>query len=152
MTTNNTAVQVKKVSKATQAWSIFRAVNNDATVPAELKRKTALARFKEEAGITDKAAQTYYRICTDRAAGVDPHAGRKLANKARSVLLKGQPVDSTPEVVAEVEEVIEQPAVDLSNRWLVGTDRNNLTGSFKSRAEAQQFAKDNSIKWFDATK
>jgi hypothetical protein len=149
MNTTNTAVQVKKVSKTTQAWSIFRAVNNDATVPAELKRKTALDRFKSEAGITDKAAQTYYRICTDRAAGSDPHAGRKLANKARSVLLKGQPVDQVEEVVAEV---VEQPTVDLSNRWLVGSDRNNLTGSFKSRAEAQQFAKDNSIKWFDATK
>lgn len=137
----NVAIKTKQPSKTTLARSIFRSVMNDDTIVQAEKRKVALLRFKTEAQITDKAAQTYYRICLDMSTGKDPHEGRKKANKARSVLLKGQ------------QEVVEEkPPVDLSKRWLVGSDRENLVGSFESRAKAQDFAKVNSMKWFDSQK
>ena len=147
----NTVVKTKPVSKTQKAWTVYRSVMNDSSIKPEDKNKTIRDRFQtDEVGLSDKGANTYMSYCKDRAAGKDPHAGRKLANKNRAKLLKEQKVDSVTETVSQPE--VEQPTVDLSNRWLVGSDKENLTGSFTSRAQAQKFAKDNNIKWFDGQK
>lgn len=162
MTTTNTQVQVKtekQPSKAHLCWKFYRTLITKEVLEAGTEESAQLIRevnkkckdhfTSAEVGLTDKGANTYIQICKHRMLGLDPHAGRKLANK-NTRLAKKSTVDKTVEVVAE--EVVEeqQPTVDLSKRWVVGSDKENLTNSFETRSEAQKYAKDNSMKWFDS--
>lgn len=165
MTTSNVQTKTKPVSKAQLAFGFYRATANDLkitkdnfaneeTKPLVSKlNKMCKDHFTTTVGLTEKGCGTYIQLCKDRFLGKDPHIGRKLANKNRSAKLKQSQQAVEQPIVEEVTTKVEQQStVDLSNRWLVGTDKDNLTGSFKSRTEAQVFAKDNNIKWFDKNK
>ncbi len=148
-----TAAQVKPQTKAQLCWSFYRTLMTKAILEAGTEESKAQIReinkqckahfTSAEVGLSDKGANTYIQICKERMLGKDPHAGRKLANK-NSRLAKKTTVDQPAEVVAE------EPAVDLTKRWAVGASKTELVNSFDTRSQAQQFAKDNGLKWFDS--
>lgn len=155
----NATVQVTKKpqTKAQLCWSFYRQhmtvdLLNSATDESKQKireiNKLCKSHFMStEVGLSEKGSNTYIQICKDRMLGKDPHAGRKLANKTAR-LNKKSTVDSQSEVVTEIPA--EEPTVDLSKRWVVGSSKTELTNSFDTRSQAQDFAKVNSLKWFDS--
>lgn len=160
MTNSNVQVQTKKPqTKAQMCWSFYRTLMTKDLLTSNTEDSKAKIReinkqckthfMSSEVGLTDKGANTYIQICKDRMLDKDPHAGRKLANK-NSRLAKKSTVDQTIEVVAEEAVVEEQPTVDLSKRWVVGSSKTELVNSFDTRSQAQEFAKVNSLKWFDS--
>lgn len=163
MTTTNAQVQVKtekQPSKAHLCWKFYRTLitkevleagtEESAQLIREVNKKCKTHFTSAEVGLTDKGANTYIQICKHRMLGLDPHAGRKLANK-NTRLAKKSTVDQPAEVVAEevVDEVVDS-RFDLSKRWTVGYDKSTVFRSFDTRSEAQKYAKDNSMKWFDS--
>lgn len=150
--TNVAIATEKKVSKTTLAIRFYRTKLTKAVLEANTDESKAQIRaankeckehFVKELDLSEKGANTYLSICRDMVLGKDPHAGRKSANKARSLRL----ATVTPAVEETVEPVT--PAADLTQRWGVGVTKGEPTITFSSRAQAQQHAKDHDLKWFD---
>lgn len=155
MTNAQTKIQ-KPQTKAQKCWSFYRqhmtvdllTTNTDESKQKirEINKLCKSHFMSDVVGLSEKGSNTYIQICKDRMLGNDPHAGRKQANK-NARLAKKSTVDNQSEVVAEqpVEET-----VDLSKRWVVGSSKTELVNSFDTRSQAQEFAKVNSLKWFDS--
>lgn len=154
--TNVAITTEKKVSKTTLAIRFYRhranvtkdlleAGTDEAKVQIRAANKMCKEHFVKELGLTEKGANTYLSICRDMVLGKDPHAGRKSANKARSLRLAAETVQPTAQETVEPAA----PQADLTQRWGVGETKGEPVLTFSSRAQAQQYAKENNMKWFD---
>ena len=119
-----------KTSKMTKAKEIFAVVNS---------RKEFIEKAIE-AGLTKHGAATYYQNIKNEAKGESLYKYNKTASNSNS---------NSNKVEQEAEQ-IEQDYVPV-NRWLV-VENDKPVACFSSRQKAQDYAKENGLKWKDANK
>ena len=121
-----------KTSKMTKAKEIFAVVNS---------RKEFIEKAIE-AGLTKHGAATYYQNIKNEAKGESLYKYNKTASNSNS--------NSNSNKVEQEAEQIEQDYVPV-NRWLV-VENDKPVACFSSRQKAQDYAKENGLKWKDANK
>lgn len=132
-----------KVTKVDLARNLYKEIF---TRGYDLKGKTQRATFMERAdkelGLSKHCAGTYYQNLTNEANGKPLYKYNKPAKKKAATK-------------AEVKEMTEQLLAlthQASERWFVTNAEGVEVHNFKTRGEAQKFAKDNGLEWKDRTK
>ena len=115
-----------KTSKMTKAKEIFAVVAS---------RKEFIEKAIE-AGLTKHGAATYYQNLKNEAKGESLYKYNKTASKVESL--------------EQEAEQVEQEYTPV-NRWLV-VKEDKPVACFSSRQKAQEYAKENGLKWKDANK
>ena len=116
-----------KTSKMTKAKEIFAVVAS---------RKEFIEKAVE-AGLTKHGAATYYQNLKNEAKGESLYKYNKTASNAN-------------DKVEQEAEQVEQEYIPV-NRWLV-VKEDKPVACFSSRQKAQDYAKENGLKWKDANK
>ncbi|MNB75760.1 hypothetical protein D3C75_224160 [compost metagenome] len=126
---------VQTINKAEIALNIFKA---EAEQGEDKLRARCIKRFKAELGMGDAGASTYFQNCKKKAAGLKvPHYyKRKTPVKAAEV--------------AVMTEQLLQLTHQAADRWIAV--QNGVEIGFRTRGEAQAFAKVNGAEWKDRTK
>lgn len=126
---------VQTINKAEIALNIFKA---EAEKGDDKLRARCIKRFKEELSMGDAGASTYFQNCKKKAAGQKvPHYYKR----------------KTPVKTAEVVEMTEALLMlthQAEERWIAV--QNGVEIGFRTRGEAQKFAKENGAEWKDRTK
>lgn len=124
---------VQTINKAAVAQTIFA---EEAAHGDDKLRARVIARFKAELSMSSPGASTYFQNCKTKAAG-----GKvKHYYKAKTKTTVQQTAAET------VLLLTHQPA----GRW--AAEQNGVVVTFKTRTEAQSFAKVNECKWMDLNK
>ena len=139
MTNSNTPV----VSKMTLARTIFQEIFAKGYKLPEGKTQRAhfIVRAVEEIPMSQHGAATYYQNLSNEANGQKTYKYNKPTKKATSKVTK--------EVVAKMEEVVLALTHQVTERWMCVNQSGYEVNSFKTRTQAQSFAKDNGLKWKD---
>lgn len=148
MTTSTTPVVIG--SKMAQARVIFNEVH---TPGYPLQGKTQRAAFLERAqgeiknkegvvACSKHCAGTYYQNISDHV-----NKGKGLYHRNKSA----KKVSKADVKAAEQKVLLALPHLE-AHRWIVINEHGQEINNFKSRSEAQIFAKDNGMKWADRSK
>lgn len=126
---------VQTINKAEIALNIFK---TEAAAGDDKLRARCIKRFKAELSMGDAGASTYFQNCKKKAAGqkVPHYYKRKTAVKVADVA-----------VMTEALLALTHQAAD---RWIAV--QNGVEIGFKTRGEAQAFAKVNGVEWKDRNK
>lgn len=126
---------VQIINKAAVAQTIFV---EESAVGEEKLRARCIARFKSELSMSAPGASTYFQNCKKKAAGLKvPHYYKRRT-----------PAQNRSEV-REMEAVL-LLTHQQAERWIAV--QNNVEINFRTRGEAQKFAKDNGGEWKDRNK
>lgn len=130
---------VVKVKKIDQCRAIYQEIF---TRGYDLKGKGQRAHFIErsmsELGISKHCAGTYYQNLSNEAGGQPLYKYNKTAPKKSDAA-------TALEQLAETAQVAQE-------RWFVVNAEGQEVNNFKTRAEAQKFAKENDLEWKDRSK
>lgn len=142
MTTSN-VTEIKKVTKMSLAKVLFAQIF---TPGYDLKGKTQRAEFIErgmkEHEFTKHGAGTYFQNLTNLAAGKPLYMYNKTKPKAKT----------TKADVAAMEAQLLLTHQVAEDRWMTVNAEGQHVSSFKTRSEAQEFAKVNGLKVADRNK
>lgn len=137
--TDTNVTEIKKVTKMSLAKALFKEIF---TPGYDLKGKTQrgefIARGMAEHGFTKHGAGTYFQNLTNEASGKPLYMYNKTKPKAAKVQELEDQLLATTEAAAE--------------RWMAVNEEGVEVNSFKTRTEAQTFAKGNGLKVKDRTK
>lgn len=127
---------VQTINKAEIALNIYK---EEAAKGDDKLRARCIARFKAEPlNMGPQGASTYFQNCKKKAAGLKvPHYYKR----------------KTPVKTAEVVEMTEALLMlthQAEERWIAV--QNGVEIGFRTRGEAQKFAKENGAEWKDRTK
>lgn len=127
---------VQTINKAEIALNIYK--EELANGGEEKLRARCIKRFKAELNMSDAGASTYFQNMKKKAAGkkVPHYYKRKTPVKAAEV--------------AVMTEALLQLTHQAADRWIAV--QNGVEIGFKTRSEAQAFAKVNGGEWKDRTK
>lgn len=125
---------VQTINKAAIALDIYK---EELAQGEDKLRARCIKRFKAELSMGDAGASTYFQNMKKKAAGLKvPHYYKR----------------KTP-VKAEVAKAVESLLLlthQASERWIAV--QNGVEISFRTRGEAQKFAKENGAEWKDRNK
>lgn len=142
MTTSN-VTDIKKVTKMSLGKALFAQIF---TPGYDLKGKTQRAEFIErgmkEHAFTKHGAGTYFQNLTNLAAGKPLYKYNKTKPKAKT----------TKADVAAMEAQLLLTHQQAEDRWMTVNAEGHHVSSFKTRSEAQEFAKVNGLKVADRNK
>lgn len=131
-----------KVAKIVLARALFQEIF---TRGYDLKGKTQRATFMERAdkelGMSKHCAGTYYQNLTNEANGKPLYKYNKPAKKKPT---KAEAQEMADQLLALTHQAAE--------RWYVTNTEGVEVHNFKTRGEAQKFAKDNGLEWKDRNK
>ncbi|MNE00901.1 hypothetical protein D3C80_933250 [compost metagenome] len=132
-----------KVTKMDRARKLFKEIF---TRGYDLKGKTQRATFMERAdkelGLSKHCAGTYYQNLTNEANGKPLYKYNKT--KPKKAATKAEVAEMTEQLLALTHQAAE--------RWYVTNAEGIEVHNFKTRGEAQKFAKDNDLEWKDRSK
>lgn len=130
-----TNTNVQTINKAEIALTIYK---EELAQGEEKLRARCIKRFKAELSMGDAGASTYFQNMKKKAAGLKvPHYyKRKTPVKASQV--------------ASMTEALLALTHQASERWIAV--QNGVEIGFRTRGEAQAFAKTNGIEWKDRNK
>lgn len=135
--------EIKKVTKMSLGKILFAEIF---TPGYDLKGKTQRAEFIErgmaEHEFTKHGAGTYFQNLTNLAAGKPLYKYNKTKPKAKT----------TKADVAAMEAQLLLTHQVAEERWMTVNAEGQHVSSFKTRGEAQKFAKDNGLKVADRSK
>lgn len=138
-----TVTEIKKVTKMSLAKILFAEIF---TPGYDLKGKTQRAEFIErgmkEHAFTKHGAGTYFQNLTNEAAGKGLYKYNKTKPKAKT----------TKAEVAAMEAQLLLLTHQASERWMAVNEQGVEVNNFKTRSEAQTFAKVNGLKVADRNK
>jgi len=142
MTTSN-VTEIKKVTKMSLGRVLFKEIF---TPGYDLKGKTQRAEFIErgmkEHAFTKHGAGTYFQNLTNAAKGEPLYKYNKAKPKAKT----------TKADVAAMEAQLLLTHQVAEERWMTVNAEGQHVSSFKTRSEAQEFAKVNGLKVADRDK
>lgn len=125
---------VQTINKAAVAQSIFV---EEAAKGDDKLRARVIARFKAELGMGAPGASTYFQNCKTKAAGAKvKHYYKAKGNKAAKVV--------------EMEAQLLLLTHQATDRW--AALQGDVAIGFKTRTQAQDFAKVNELKVIDRNK
>lgn len=144
MTATN-VTEIKKVTKMSLGKTLFAEIF---TPGYDLKGKTQRAEFIErgmkEHEFTKHGAGTYFQNLTNLAAGKPLYKYNKTKPKAKAATTKAD--------VSAMEAQLLLLTHQASERWMAVNEEGVEINNFKTRSEAQKFAKDNGLKVADRSK
>lgn len=134
-----------KVSKMQLARAIYDEIfSRGYQLNGKTQRAVFIQRAIDEVGMTKNGASTYYQNISNKVnKGMKLYAYNKPAKK--------KTVTSDVVKAAEKQVLLMLPLLE-KQRWMVVDDNGQEVNNFKSRSEAQQFAKVNEMKWLDRNK
>lgn len=139
-----TVTEIKKVTKMAKAKLLFAEIF---TPGYDLKGKTQRAEFIrraiEEHQFTKHGAGTYFQNLTNKASGKPLYMYNKPA-KPKAKTTKAE--------VAAMEAQLLLLTHQASERWMAVNEQGVEVNNFKTRSEAQTFAKVNGLKVADRNK
>lgn len=145
MTATNVAPITTKVTKMSLGKILFDQIF---TKGYDLKGKTQRAEFIErgmkEHGFTKHGAGTYFQNLSNLAKGEPLYKYNKSKPKAKPTTTKSD--------VAAMEGQLLALTHQASERWMAVNEEGVEINNFKTRTEAQNFAKVNGLKVKDRTK
>lgn len=134
-----------KVSKMQLARAIYDEIfSRGYQLNGKTQRAVFIQRAIDEVGMTKNGASTYYQNISNKV-----NKGMKLY--AYNKPTKKKTVTSDVVKAAEKQVLLMLPLLE-KQRWMVVDDNGQEVNNFKSRSEAQQFAKVNEMKWLDRNK
>ncbi|MNB75797.1 hypothetical protein D3C75_224540 [compost metagenome] len=132
-----------KVTKMDLARVLFKEIfTRGYDLKGKTQRKTFIDRAMAEQGLSKHCAGTYYQNLTNEANGQPLYKYNK--NKPKKVVTKAEVATMTEQLLALTHQAAE--------RWFVVNAEGVEVHNFKTRGEAQKFAKDNDLEWKDRTK
>lgn len=128
-----------KVKKIDQCREIYKAVfTRGYDLQGKSQRKAFIERSMTELGISLHCAGTYYQNLSNEANGQPLYKYNKNPPKKADAAKALEQLLETAEVAQE--------------RWFCVNAEGLEVSNFKTRSEAQAFAKDNDLEWKDRTK
>lgn len=131
--------KVKKIDLARVLYQEIFARGYD--LKGKTQRTVFMERAQKEQGLSKHCAGTYYQNLTNEANGKPLYKYNKPAKKKATK--------------AEAKEMAEQLLAlthQAAERWYVTNAEGVEVHNFKTRGEAQKFAKDNGLEWKDRSK
>lgn len=135
----------KKVTKMDQARGLFKEIfARGYDLKGKSQRSTFIDRAMAEQGLSKHCAGTYYQNLTNEANGKPLYKYNKTKPKKAEGTTKEQVNEMTEQLLALTHQVAE--------RWFVVNAEGQELNNFKTRGEAQKYAKDNGLDWKDRNK
>lgn len=138
MSNANAAVAVNKMALCKPIFDQVFSAGYD--LGGKTQRHNFIARAIAEVNCTQHGAASYYQNLSNAAKGESLYKYNKSKPKAKKADVK--------EMEAKVNEVV----AEAKHRWMAVNETGVEVNSFKSRDEAQKFAKSNNLKWADRNK
>lgn len=135
--------QVKAPSKMSRAIALYDEIHAPGyKLDGKTQRAVFIERSQKECDLTKNGAGTYYQNISDhKNHGKGLYHRNKPAKKATKAQVK----------TAEAAVLLALPHL-VAHRWMVVNGEGVEVNNFKSRSEAQNFAKVNDLKWADRNK
>lgn len=135
----------KKVSKMDTARVLFKEIfTRGYDLKGKSQRAVFIDRAMKEQGLSKHCAGTYYQNLTNEANGQPLYKYNKNKPKKAAEVTKDQAAEMTEQLLALTHQA--------SERWYCVNAEGLEVHNFKTRTEAQNFAKDNGLEWKDRSK
>lgn len=141
---NAVAEVVKAPSKMSRAIKLYEEIHTPGyKLDGKTQRAVFIERSQKECDLTKNGAGTYYQNISD-----NKNHGKGLYHRNKPAKKKPTKADVKS---AEASVLLALPHLE-AHRWMAINDQGVEVHNFKTRGEAQNYAKDHGFKWADRTK